>query len=507
MRTSIKRLFVGFLCLVLGLSLTPAKAQKTAKNHNKNVIGYFGNWMWYRRGKLVNPQTIQYSKYTHINYSFFVPTTSGDVVESDAWADENLLLGETDWNNGGYKPNTSIVDLAHQAGVKIVMAVGGWNHSPIFPDIAANPSTRQRMVNTIIAHVKKYKFDGVDMDWEYPGDPGQGGGAGDYYNFTYLIKELRQALNNLSKETGKTYSLSSCFSADKEKMKNIDWEAIVPELDFINLMTYDFFGAWDPIANHLAPLYPTEYGDANFCVSEAYKNLVNEYHIPKSKLNLGAPFYGRAQKGVSTLYGNGTGTADSQTFPEDEGSPTYYNIMSRMNQYTENWDDKTKTPYLTKADGFVSYENPRSIGEKAKFVVDNGVAGLIIWEITSDMLAPSQTSSGKIETPLVDKINEVFAGVPLGIGDTPENALSNSMSVYPNPTTKSSSFKVKIDLDQAAETSVSIYNTLGQKVMQTEPVQMKAGKNEMNLQFDRPGTYIIRSTTGKKVMQDKLIVK
>ena len=65
----------------------------------KEVVGYYPNWQWYDRAKLVNPSTIDYSKYTILNYSFFEPEANGSISSTDSWADENLLLGEMDWSN------------------------------------------------------------------------------------------------------------------------------------------------------------------------------------------------------------------------------------------------------------------------------------------------------------------------------------------------------------------------------------------------------------------------
>lgn len=72
------------------------------------------------------------------------------ITGTDAWADENLLLGEPDWANGGYLPNTSIVDLAHSAGVKVVISVGGWTLSNDFPAIAADARSNGRTSPTAV---------------------------------------------------------------------------------------------------------------------------------------------------------------------------------------------------------------------------------------------------------------------------------------------------------------------------------------------------------------------
>ena len=102
------RLILSFLLLLSALALFAQPC--------KEVVGYYPAWQWYDRAKLVKPAGIRYDRYTIINYAFFQPMPDGSITGTDAWADENLLLGEPDWANGGYLPNTSIVDLAHSAG-------------------------------------------------------------------------------------------------------------------------------------------------------------------------------------------------------------------------------------------------------------------------------------------------------------------------------------------------------------------------------------------------------
>ncbi|MFA8299882.1 MAG: glycosyl hydrolase family 18 protein [Hyphomicrobiales bacterium] len=491
---------------ILLSSLCFSKGVKAQSQSQKTIVGYFPNWKWYRRNHVVNPKTIQYSKYTHINYSFFIPTTSGKIVESDAWADENLLLGEPDWQNGGYKANTNIIDLAHNAGTKVIMAVGGWNHSPLFPAIAKDDSKRALMVSSIIDLVKKYRFDGVDMDWEYPGFADHNGSPADTDNFTKLIRELRAALTDLGKDTGKTYLLTSAFSTDIEKMKSIDWDAVVPLLDMINVMTYDYFGAWDNTTNHNAPLYASGQGNPNFNINSSYKYLVDTYHIPSSKVNIGVAFYGRAQSGVSTLFSGGAKQVDQETFPEDEGAPSYYNIMKRINQYTRHWDDQAKVPYLTKSNGFVSYDDPESIGYKAQYVMDNNIGGVIIWEITCDYMETSE-GSGKIgATPLIDKLHQVFDQTT-GVSDIFKVTENGNLSIYPNPSSTKGFITILFDANENTDASINIYNSTGQKVVDAENIRITKGKNTIPISIDKAGIYILNIRAGKESIQEKLVVR
>ncbi|HRD40616.1 MAG TPA: glycosyl hydrolase family 18 protein, partial [Bacteroidia bacterium] len=96
-----------------------------------------------------------------------------------------------------------------------------------------------------------------DIDWEYPGYAPHSGTAADKVNFTLLLQNIRDSLNALGTLKNAYYKLSACFSADPALMQNIQWSNVVPLLDMINLMSYDFFGAWDCVANHNSPLYST----------------------------------------------------------------------------------------------------------------------------------------------------------------------------------------------------------------------------------------------------------
>ena len=107
---------------MLGNSLLGLYAQSCPE-----IIGYFPNWQWYDRAQLLNPMTIQYEKYSIINYAFFKPETNGSISSTDAWADQNLLLGQINWSTSPitYYPNTSIIERAHNANTKVLPSIGG----------------------------------------------------------------------------------------------------------------------------------------------------------------------------------------------------------------------------------------------------------------------------------------------------------------------------------------------------------------------------------------------
>lgn len=400
---------------LLGINENPASQARLASikheaRHNKQIVAYYPNWQWYRRNHLVNPETIEYEKYTVINYAFFRPMADGSIESTDTWADENLLLGPMIWYPVEMHDSTrSIVYLAAQAGVKLLPSIGGWNDSFNFPAIAADPVKRATFVQNCLNLIQTYGFNGIDLDWEYPGYAENGGTPSDTQNFVLLLQSLRTALDNLEIQSGEEYILSSCFSAAQSNMANIDWASVLPLIDMINLMTYDFFGPWDALSNHNAPLYPPAMGDQNCCLSAAFTLLTESYQVPPNKINLGLAFYGKAFANCNQLYGLHSGY-DNVHFSEDAGQPHYYSILNAMSSYEYHWDDQVKCPYLlgTSFDTFISFDDTESIRNKAQYIKDHQAMGVIIWELTGDYIETFSGSGVIAGTPLLDSLIAVF---------------------------------------------------------------------------------------------------
>ncbi|MCB9246977.1 MAG: T9SS type A sorting domain-containing protein [Flavobacteriales bacterium] len=422
-----KREISGFKCwfhvvaIVFILNpLLPILAQNTCKE----VIGYYPSWQWYDRGKLVGPSSIQYEKYSIINYAFLDPQSDGSLMITDPWADKNLLLGEFDWSvaPAGYdskmdlgdpayhKPKTSLVYRAHEQGTKVLISIGGWTLSNNFPAIAADTTKRTRFAHACNEVVRLYGIDGIDLDWEYPGYAPHNGSSKDKALFTALIREVRDSLDALESELGRQFLFTAAFGAARDHMGNIEWNKVVPELDYINLMSYDFFGAFSTETNHNSPLYAPQRGDSTFNIDSAVTHLLRYYKVPATKLNVGVAFYGRSAKtkGGPGLHAATTGSADQSTFAVDDGSPLYYNLLLKKHLFDEAWDSSAQVPYLLGKSGlntFVSYDDPRSIRLKAQYVRAHGLAGTIIWELTGDYIE-SPNTPGRIEaTPLLDTLN------------------------------------------------------------------------------------------------------
>jgi GH18 family chitinase len=390
----------------------------TIRPNYKNIIGYYTSWEWYKRSGLTSPLQMDFSKYTIINYSFFKPDTAGNLTGSDAWADSILLRGLFDYSSAiqpTYIPNTSLIDLAHVAGTKVMLSLGGWGSCQNFPIIAADPAKRANLAHHCVLALANYGFDGIDMDWEFPGSPELKGSPADKENYTLVMKAIRDSIDLYGSQIKYKFLLTGAFGSHDVFNQYIEWKKLNEFIDFFNIMSYDFNGGWSENASHNSPLSAPAQGDTN-ALDNTFYRLTTKYHVPANKINMGVGFYGRSLMGKAEqkLDICGTahlGVADSVTFVPELGGSSYWNLMNLKDKFEEHWDEKAQVPYLIgKGDlnTFVSYDNSKSIKLKAEFVKQNDGAGLIIWEVSGDAIE-KKTGSGIIDsTPLVDAINDSF---------------------------------------------------------------------------------------------------
>jgi chitinase len=411
---------LSFFLLIIFQTLV-SKAQPC-----REVVAYYPSWKWYARQYLVNPATIDYGKYTIINYAFFKPNPDGSISPFDPLADKTLLLGEiTSQAPPGYAkskefdprwhlPGTSLVERAHRQGVKVMISIGGWTLSEHFSGIAASAEKRRRFARDCNAMIRLFNVDGIDMDWEYPGYAAQKGGPADKQNFTLLLREIRDSLDALQIERGQRFLLTSAFGVAPSRMADIEWDRVAPLLDLVNLMTYDFYGSNFSMTNHHAPLFSPAQGITGFDLHSVVRHLVERYGVPPSKIAAGLAFYGRSltTQGAAGLHVSSKRMPDSVTFPEDKGAPMFYNIVSRLSQFNYHWDSLAQAPYLQgkKLKTFVSFEDERSVAQKARYIVDHQLAGAIVWDLTGDYVE-SRSRKGTVEsTPLAAALADALCG-------------------------------------------------------------------------------------------------
>lgn len=264
--------------------------------------------------------------------------------------------------------------------LKLILSIGGWTAGN-FSEMAEKLSSRTTFITQVIAFIKANDFDGVDLDWEYPGS----GASGISYhfedkaNYSILSQELRDMLNRLSDVTHKTYTLSVAVAASIDGLDSFDINILNELYDYINIMHYDYIGM-DRLTCHHANLYDSALQPHK--KSAAY--FTNEYlkqGLDPKKIIFGIPFYGRGASGV-TLKKTPIG---SRIYGEIPKFYDYQDIMKRShNAEHVFFDEEAQAAYYFDGDTFISYENRQSITKKMRYLKENKFAGVMFWEYATD---------------------------------------------------------------------------------------------------------------------------
>lgn len=363
------------LALATGLllaSCSPSRSLVTPEGPagKYNIVGYvMGN-----RG--LDLRRIDATKLTHINYAF-----------------ANIADGQVVLEREGDPANFAKLNAlkARNPRLKILLSVGGWAWSDHFSDAALTETARETFARSAIDVLTTYALDGLDLDWEYPGQPGEGNTyrAEDKHNFTLLLKTLREHLDAQSVLDGRTgadkYLLTIATGANATYLEHTEMDVAQQYLDFINIMTYDFAGSWSATTGHHTNLYPSAAADG--APARAASTGVEEHvraGVPARKLVLGVAFYGRSWSGVAPAQ-NGL----YQPYGASGRSYGYHTLVTEYvnrNGFRRYWDDAAKAPYLWNPDStrFITYEDEESLRYKADFVKANGLGGVMYWEHSQD---------------------------------------------------------------------------------------------------------------------------
>lgn len=236
-------------------------------------------------------------------------------------------------------------------GLEVQLSVGGWG-SGRFSEMAADAGRRSRFAADCRRVMEEYGLDGIDIDWEYPTVDAAGISAlpDDTRNFTLLMRDLRAALPE-----GALLTLATVHDA-----RYIDLKAIMPCVDFVNIMSYDM--ARPPL--HHAPLHASATCGTNSAEAALQAHL--RAGVPASKLTLGLPFYGRGRAPY--------------------GDFTDYRDLTVADGCTERWDSVACAPYIAGADGqlVLGFENERSLKAKCDFIKSRDLLGAMYWEYAGD---------------------------------------------------------------------------------------------------------------------------
>jgi chitinase len=368
-------------CLLLAVLLCAVVTDAFSQGIQRDIIGYLPSWKRMVGNKTLQAADLPLDRLTCVHYAFYIPLPDGTIGPKDAAGDSVYLCKD---------PASGLIPLAHRQGVDVVLSIGGWDDSDLFPAVASTSATRALFAHSCCDAIRTSGFDGIDIDWEYPGYPEHKGTPVDSRHFTLLLSALRDSLDALGSGTGRRYRLTAALPAGGENLGRIAVADIVPILDRLNIMTYDYYGYWDPSANHNSPLFPAAGSDSSRCIDASYKWFHDQLGVPSSKLNIGIPFYGKAYSGCA---GPNSKHSGPDTLFTAYGGASYTQICALAGQFTWLWDTTAQVPYLLDRarQAFVTCEDTNSVRAKAAYVLEHDIRGVIIWEITDDLLPDGTT--------------------------------------------------------------------------------------------------------------------
>ncbi|MCQ6554487.1 glycoside hydrolase family 18 protein [Streptomyces sp. C10-9-1] len=445
-RTALARTAVALSSLALLATLSPAAASAGGRppahgsGHTKpelRRVGYFTQWGVYGRDFQVKDMDTsgQAARLTHINYAFGNISPEGTCFtgnvpgEADAWADYVRPLGAADSVDG-------VADTADQPlagnfnqlrelkaehpGLKVMISLGGWSWSTHFSDAVRTPESRRALVSSCIDLYLRGDlprdgarggpgaaagvFDGIDIDWEWPGSAGDSDTVyrpEDKRNFTALVREFRVQLDALAAEQRgrhgqrRHYELSAFVPTAPAKIDaGFEVRRIMRDFDFVNLQGYDFHVSGEPVTAQQSALRAR--GD--FSVQQTVRDWKRR-GAPARKLVVGMPFYGQGWTGVQGG-GDGMGQPASGPAPATfaNGYEDYKALrrLAASDAYTVHRDRRGGHAWIFDGTTLWTYDDPAVLRAKAAYVRSEGLGGAMFWSLDGD------TADGEL-TAAVDR--------------------------------------------------------------------------------------------------------
>ncbi len=340
-----------------------------------------GTYVLAERGVDVVDQ-LQPGRVTHLLYAFLLICGEGQRAQ-----DAEACQGQPNFGIAPHPDQATFSSAferlkARDPQVQVLASVGGWGGSDPFFHLAATREGRAAFVKSSMDWLRAHPvFDGLDIDWEHPGNNGavngvQLGSPADGESFVQLLQELRAGLDALGRETGgKHYALTVAINTSREQLRRMPMGRAAPSLDLVFMMTYDFAGPWtNKAANHTPLRSARPGGDASLEASVA--NLRRE-GVPASKLVAGVAMYGRGFDGVKA---DGRYT---KPWPNEDGSVPFKDIATLAGMKA-HFDKRTQSWALVGGGRFVGYDDPRAVRAKVAFARRHGLAGVFAWELSQD---------------------------------------------------------------------------------------------------------------------------
>jgi len=343
-----------------GLNLS-AQAKVSAR---KVVVAYV-----FPQNHELQPDEIAAGKLTRINYAF-ANIQGGHIVDGFNADAQNIA--------------TLVALKTRNPSLTVLVSVGGWEWSGCFSDMALTRASRDIFIASAIEYIERRQLDGLDIDWEYPGQAGSTNHfrAEDKHNFTLLLEELRHRFEREQQKLHRPFYLTIAAGASSSYIAHTEMAEVQQYVDTVNLMAYDYYEPGGMTGNH-APLF-TDPNDPKKISADRSVRELEQAGVPAGKIVLGVPFYGHQWGNVADI-DHGLFQAGTQL---PQSYATYGVIAASMlnNGFDRYWDAASSVPYLycPKQKTFVSYEDAESLAIKSRYVIDKHLAGIMFWDYAGD---------------------------------------------------------------------------------------------------------------------------
>lgn len=344
---------VRLLLLVLCFSAFRGAAQPSPKP-NFRVLGYF-------LGNAAEVPQFPYNRLTHVIFCF--TQLNGNRMVFEEPQHEAVL-------------QALVAQKKKHPKLKVMVALGGWSGCRTCPAVFASDTGRKAFAASVRRFVQRYQLDGFDMDWESPviGSKFGPGQPEEKAHFTEVIRELRKALPP---------PLELSFDANSFResvLQSFDWPQLMPQVDFVNLMTYGLPNDKKGHTGHHSALYSSPWQTESI---HSAIQLLDSLNVPLNKVLIGAAFYGFVVQQVDSV-NHGLGQRGKAS-----KDAKYRDIVAQYTAkrgYTACWDSLAQAPYLYSAPErvFITYDTPESCRLKTRYALDHRLGGIMYWKLNGD---------------------------------------------------------------------------------------------------------------------------
>ena len=342
---------------------------------SKRTIGYYESWANSdsRKCQKVAPEDLNLDGFTHMNFAFsFFDPSSFEISPMDS--------------NGASLYSRFTALKSKKSSLQTWISVGGWSFTDpgptqtAFSEMTSTAGNRQKFISGLIKFMDTYGFDGIDLDWEYPGADDRGGKSQDTANYVSLAAELRAAF-------GTKYGISMTLPTSYWYLQHFDLLGIQKSVDWFNLMAYDLHGTWDAQSKFVGPYIAPH---TNITEIDLGLDLLWRSGVDPAKVVMGQGWYGRSftLKDPSCNKPDGacefSGGAKAGPCSDAAGILDLQEIddIIAKNNLKPVHDEKAAVKWITwDNDQWVSYDDTDTFSQKKDFANSRCLGGLMVWAV------------------------------------------------------------------------------------------------------------------------------